>query len=145
MTTVETAAPTRSSRRDRVTARAKAPTRGKRKPAKSAQAKATPKKRAQAERVLTAKASSNTAMLSFRMDANTRGLVDRAANATGQNRTDFMVTALREKAVEVLLNQRLFGLNDADWAAFTESLDNPPPPNAKLKALLARAPIWDRQ
>jgi uncharacterized protein (DUF1778 family) len=84
-------------------------------------------------------------MLSFRMDEETRDLVDRAAAAAGQNRTDFMITALRERAVEVLLAQRLFALNDADWAAFVERLDDPPPPNAKLKALLARTPIWDRQ
>jgi uncharacterized protein (DUF1778 family) len=100
------------------------------------------RKRAQAERVAAVKA--RAAPMSFRIDAATRDLVDRAAAAAGQNRTDFMLTVLREKAAEVLLNQRLFTLNDADWEAFTSRLDDPPPPNAKLKALLARTPIWDR-
>ena len=100
------------------------------------------RKRAQAERVAPVK--TRAAPMSFRMDTATRGLVDRAAAAAGQNRTEFMLTALREKAAEVLLNQRLFTLNDADWDVFVERLDDPPPPNAKLKALLARTPIWDR-
>jgi uncharacterized protein (DUF1778 family) len=33
-------------------------------------------------------------------------------------------------------------LNEADWDAFVATLDSPPPPNAKLKALLRRQPIW---
>lgn len=86
-----------------------------------------------------------TEPMSLRMDVETRALIDRAASVLGQNRTDFMLTSLRERATEVLLNQRLFTLNDANWAAFVDRLDNPPPPNAKLKALLARVPIWDRQ
>jgi len=83
--------------------------------------------------------------MSFRMDSETRALVDRAAAIAGQNRTDFMLTALRERATEVLLDQRLFILNDADWTAFVDRLDNPLPPNAKLKALMARTPLWDRE
>jgi uncharacterized protein (DUF1778 family) len=96
-----------------------------------------------AKRVPTAKPK--TEPMSFRMDVETRLLVDRAASIAGQNRTEFMLTALREKATEILLNQRLFTLNESDWATFVDRLDNPPPPNAKLKALLARVPIWDRQ
>ncbi len=95
------------------------------------------------KRVPTAKPK--TEPMSFRMDVETRLLVDRAASVAGQNRTEFMLTALREKATEILLNQRLFTLNESDWATFVDRLDNPPPPNAKLKALLARVPIWDRQ
>ncbi|MGD9981130.1 MAG: DUF1778 domain-containing protein [Hyphomonadaceae bacterium] len=82
--------------------------------------------------------------MSLRIDDATRDLIDRAAAVSGQNRTEFMLTLLREKAAEVLLNQRLFTLNDADWNAFVKRLDDPPPPNAKLKALLARTPIWDK-
>lgn len=109
-----------------------------------AKARAAEPKRAQAERVAPVKALAKATPMSFRIDEATRDLVDRAAHAAGQNRTDFMLTVLREKATEVLLNQRLFTLNDADWDAFVERLDNPPPPNAKLRALLARTPIWDK-
>ena len=109
-----------------------------------ARKKAAPK-RAQAERMVTAKTTAKTATLNIRIDVDTRDLVDRAADVSGQNRTDYMLTVLRERSIEVLLTQRLFTLNSADWASFVERLDDPPPPNAKLKALLAREPIWDRQ
>jgi hypothetical protein len=46
---------------------------------------------------------------------------------------------------ETLLNERLFTMNASDWAAFVKRLDEPPPPNAKLKALLARTPIWSKR
>lgn len=82
--------------------------------------------------------------MSFRIDDATRALVDRAAAVSGQNRTDFMLTVLREKATEILLEQRLFALNETQWEAFAAALDDPPPANAKLKALLARTPAWDR-
>ena len=109
-----------------------------------AKARAGKPKRAQAERVVPVKVLAKATPMSFRIDDATRDLVDRAASVAGQNRTDFMLTVLREKATEVLLNQRLFTLNDADWNAFVERLDDPPPPNAKLKALLAKTPIWEK-
>jgi uncharacterized protein (DUF1778 family) len=113
----------------------------------SARANAAPKakrKRAQPERVVAPRATAKTAALNIRIDLETRDLVDRAANVSGQNRTDFMLTTLRERAMEVLLNQTLFTLSGANWTAFIETLDAPPPPNAKLKALLSREPAWDR-
>ncbi len=114
-------------------------------PARAKATKPAPKPkrtRTQAERMVTPKAK--TAPLNIRIDLETRDLVDRAANASGQNRTDFMLTTLRERAMEVLLNQTLFTLSGANWAMFIETLDDPPPPNAKLKALLSREAAWDR-
>jgi uncharacterized protein (DUF1778 family) len=40
------------------------------------------------------------------------------------------------------LDRRVFVLDDAGWNAFNRVLDEPPAPNAKLKALLARKPPW---
>ncbi len=88
-------------------------------------------------------ASSNLSPMSFRIDIKTRALIDRAATVSGQNRTDFMLMAARDRATEVLLNQRLFSLAESDWDAFARDLDAPPPPNAKLKVLLSQVPIWD--
>ncbi len=82
--------------------------------------------------------------MSLRVDPQTRFLIDRAADALGQTRTEFMLTTARSRATEVLLGQRLFVLNEADWASFSRALDEPMPSNAKLKALLARRPMWDR-
>lgn len=107
-------------------------------------AKAKAKGNAKPKRAAAATAPARTPMLSIRMDVETRELVDQAASLAGQNRTDFMITVLREKAIEVILDRRLFLLNDADWDAFTKHLDEPPAPNAKLKALLSRTPVWDQ-
>jgi uncharacterized protein (DUF1778 family) len=84
------------------------------------------------------------ASLSLRIDTRTRALIDRAAEVTGQTRTDFMVMSARERATEVLLNQTLFRLPEADWNAFVAILDNPPPANAALKKLLAEKAPWER-
>jgi uncharacterized protein (DUF1778 family) len=100
--------------------------------------------KAKATRAPQKTANPKTAPLSFRMDDRTRDLIDRAARVSGQNRTDFMLMALKDRATEVLLNQRLFALNESDWDAFASALDEPPAPNARLKALLSRAPIWDQ-
>jgi uncharacterized protein (DUF1778 family) len=82
--------------------------------------------------------------LSLRIDPQTRLLIDRAADALGQTRTEFMLATARDRATQVLLSQRLFVLNDADWADFANALDAPVPSNSKLKGLLARKPLWDR-
>ena len=81
--------------------------------------------------------------LSLRVDSETRSLIDRAALALGQTRTEFMLASARERATEVLLNRTLFVLKGSDWNAFVDALDNPPPPNAKLKALLASKAPWE--
>jgi uncharacterized protein (DUF1778 family) len=83
--------------------------------------------------------------MSLRMDVETRTLIDRAASVVGQNRTEFMLASARDRATEVLLNQTFFRLPNAGWAAFVGALDNPPPPNAKLKALLARKMPWENE
>jgi uncharacterized protein (DUF1778 family) len=147
--TSEATSSARTSRRRsaRATVRTKAPGHGRtgKKAKGKAKAKVNAKpERGQAERMVSTKTSSKTPMLSFRMDLETRELVDHAASLAGQNRTDFMVTVLREKAIEVILDRRLFLLNDTDWNAFTKHLDEPPAPNAKLKALLSRTPVWDQ-
>jgi uncharacterized protein (DUF1778 family) len=82
-------------------------------------------------------------LLSLRIDQLTRDLIDRAAEALGQTRTEFMLTSARERATDVLLNQTLFRLNETDWKAFASALDNPPSANAELKALLTEKDPWE--
>jgi uncharacterized protein (DUF1778 family) len=103
------------------------------------------KRRRGARQSSAAKKQSASSVINLRADAATRALIDRAASALGQTRTEFMLATARSRATEVLLNQRLFVLNHSDWASLVSALDAPVPPNPKLKALLARKPIWDRQ
>jgi uncharacterized protein (DUF1778 family) len=82
--------------------------------------------------------------VNVRMSSATKELIDSAAAVIGKNRSDFITESAREHAVNVLLDQRLFVLNTEAFASFERALDNPPPPNDKLKALLRRTPLWEK-
>jgi uncharacterized protein (DUF1778 family) len=80
---------------------------------------------------------------SFRIDERTVGLIDQAAEAIGQTRTEFVLASARERATDVLLDQTLFRLSAADWEAFSAALDEPAAPNEELKQFLARKSPWE--
>jgi uncharacterized protein (DUF1778 family) len=61
--------------------------------------------------------------ISLRIPPDTRDLIDRAAKATGQTRTDFMLGTAKRAAEEALLDQRFFHLETAEYEAFLEALD----------------------
>jgi uncharacterized protein (DUF1778 family) len=82
--------------------------------------------------------------INIRMETETRDLIDKAAAVLGKSRSDFMVESARQHAIDVLLDQRLFVLNSDQYDAFVKALDNPPAPNAKLKALMKRRPVWEK-
>jgi uncharacterized protein (DUF1778 family) len=80
--------------------------------------------------------------INLRIEAQTRQLIDDAAAVLGKTRTEFMIDSARARAVDVLLDQRLFVLDAARFDAFVHVLDNPPAPGPKLRALLRRTPAW---
>lgn len=82
--------------------------------------------------------------INLRIEAATRQLIDDAAAVLGKTRTEFMVESARRHAVDVLLDQRLFTLDTERYDAFMQALDNPPAPGPKLRALLGRAPAWQK-
>ena len=82
--------------------------------------------------------------INLRIEGETRRLIDSAAALVGKTRTDFMVGSARTAAVDVLLDQRLFTLDPAQYDAFVDALDNPPKPGPKLRSLLQRKPAWER-
>ena len=81
-------------------------------------------------------------VINLRSDAATRRLIDSAAEALGQNRTEFMLTTARVRAQEVLLSQTHFILSEADWADFQAALEAPPVPTPELVALISSTPPW---
>ena len=83
-------------------------------------------------------------VINLRADEATRTLIDRAARALGQNRTEFMLMSARIYAQEVILKQVYFSLGEADWIALNEALSAPPPPNVALKRLMSRTPSWEK-
>ena len=80
--------------------------------------------------------------VNLRIENRTRLLIDEAAMVLGKTRTEFMIDSARAKAIDVLLDQRLFVLEPERYDAFVQALDDPPPPGPRLRALLRRAPAW---
>lgn len=81
--------------------------------------------------------------ITMRIPAQTRDLIDRAAATVDKSRTEFVLESARERAIEVLLDQRAFQLDAAASAAFAEVLATPPAPLAKLRALMTRPSPWE--
>ena len=84
------------------------------------------------------------ASINLRAPRSWRDLVDRAADVAGKSRTEFILESARARAVDVLLDQRLFALEPRRYEAFMAALDAPPRPNKKLRRLLKRKAPWDR-
>jgi uncharacterized protein (DUF1778 family) len=82
------------------------------------------------------------ATINLRLSGNVRDLIDTAAAASGTTRTEFMVESARRRAVDVMLDQRLFALEPDQWRAFNRALDDPPLPAGRLKDLMARPAPW---
>jgi uncharacterized protein (DUF1778 family) len=81
--------------------------------------------------------------INLRVGAETRRLIDSAAAMLGKSRTEFMLDFARQAAIDVLLDQQLFDLDEASYDAFKTALENPPPAGPKLRALMRRKPIWE--
>ncbi len=82
--------------------------------------------------------------INLRADATSRDLIDRAAAAVGKNRSEFMLEAARREATAVLLDRRLFLVDDKAFRRFTAALDAPPAENPRLRRLLRTRAPWER-
>lgn len=82
--------------------------------------------------------------ISLRIPDDQRALIDRAAEASGKDRTKFLLDAATREATAVLLDQRYFRLDAGGWDRFTALLDAPPAENAQLKTLLTTKAPWER-
>lgn len=76
--------------------------------------------------------------LNLRVTAEMRDLIDRAATTLGKSRSEFILESARTHAEDVLLDRTLFALDDARYDAFLRVLDDPAPPNERLRALMRR-------
>jgi uncharacterized protein (DUF1778 family) len=82
-------------------------------------------------------------MINIRARANQRDMIDRAADALGKNRSDFMLEVACREAENVLLDRRYFTLSGEQFEAFTALLDSPPKTNERLRELLATKAPWE--
>ena len=83
------------------------------------------------------------ATIHIRAPRQTKDLIEAAASSVGKTLSEFTLDSARRQAVDVLLDQRLFLLEDERFAAFARVLDSPPPAGARLKALMKRRPLWE--
>jgi uncharacterized protein (DUF1778 family) len=81
--------------------------------------------------------------LNLRIKPELRGLIDRAAQLAGKNRTDFVLEAARRAAEEALLEQTMYTVSPKAYAEFLARLDAQPRPNARLRRTMQTAPPWD--
>jgi uncharacterized protein (DUF1778 family) len=84
-----------------------------------------------------------TGRISLHIDPDIRAVIDQAAALSNKTRTDFMIDAAYHVAQEVLLDQRLFLLNDEQWNAFNAKLDAHPKSNEKLLQLFKKKASWE--
>lgn len=82
--------------------------------------------------------------INLRASAEQKALIDRAAARLGKSRTEFMLDSARAAAENVLLDQRLFLLDEARHEAFAACLDAPVEPAASLKKVLTTQSPWER-
>lgn len=90
----------------------------------------------------TGKRVERDAIIHIRAPKKTKELIEAAAVNVGKSLSEFTLESARRQAMDVLLDQRLFSLEDDRYAAFVQALDNPPLAGPKLKALMKRRPLW---
>jgi uncharacterized protein (DUF1778 family) len=84
------------------------------------------------------------ANINLRISERQRALIDRAAQALGRSRSEFMLDAASRAATSVLLDQRVFMLEEGTFKRFLTALDEPTGDPARLRRLLATKAPWDR-
>ncbi len=77
--------------------------------------------------------------LGFRLDRQTKGLIERAAQLEGRKVTEFCVTALAETARRTIEQHETLVLSDRDRKVFFDTLMTPPPANERLERAFAAA------
>jgi uncharacterized protein (DUF1778 family) len=83
-------------------------------------------------------------IIQIRAPAETKAMLNRAAQLRGQKLSEFMLDSARRQAEEAILDQRVFFLDAKAHEAFLAVLDAPAKPNAALRALMGRKTAWQR-
>ena len=82
--------------------------------------------------------------INLRARSSQRNLIDKAAAMSNKNRSDFMLEAACREAENVLLDQRLFLVDDKAWQAFETLIDAPVKDNPALRKLLHDKAPWEK-
>jgi uncharacterized protein (DUF1778 family) len=82
--------------------------------------------------------------INLRASRRQKLLIDRAAEALGRSRSDFMLDSACREAESVLLDRRYFSLTDAQFREFSRMLDLPQKSNPGLRRLAGVRAPWSR-
>jgi len=91
-----------------------------------------------------AETQNRAAPINIRARSTQRNLIDKAAAMLNKNRSDFMLEAACREAENVLLDQRLFLVDDNAWQAFETLIDAPVKDNPALQKLLHDKAPWEK-
>ena len=92
---------------------------------------------------MSASSRSKDDVIQIRASAEAKALFNRAAAMRGQKLSEFMLESARQHALERILDQRSFFLDDQAHAHFLKLLDASPAPSAKARARLIRKAPWE--
>jgi len=81
--------------------------------------------------------------LNIRIKPEVRGLIDRAAELAGKNRTDFVLDAARRAAEQTILDRTVFAVSPKAYREFLSRLDAPPQPNERLRRSMRMPAPWE--
>ena len=80
--------------------------------------------------------------LALRVTAAQKAIIERASNVMGRTLTDFSVSALVERAEDVLADQRVFHIPSDRWAEIEALMDAPVVPNPGLVDLFSKPSVF---
>ncbi len=75
--------------------------------------------------------------LGFRLDEQTKGLIERAAQLERRKVSEYCVTAITDAARRTIAEHEVLQLSERDRAAFFEALIHPPEANERLARAFA--------
>lgn len=74
--------------------------------------------------------------IGFRLDEDTKDLIERAAHLSRRKVSDFCVSALADSARRTIAEHETLALSNRDRATFFAALSDPPPPAERLRRAL---------
>jgi uncharacterized protein (DUF1778 family) len=89
-------------------------------------------------------AATREVTINLRARVAQKDLIDRAAEAQGKKRTEFMLDAACERAEQVLMDKTFFRLDEKRFERFVQLLDQPVRQRDRLRKLLSTRAPWDR-
>ncbi len=91
-----------------------------------------------------AETQNREAPINIRARLAQRNLIDKAAAMLNKNRSDFMLEVACREAENVLLDRRLFLVDDQAYQAFEALLNAPVNDNPALRRLLSSQAPWEK-